>query len=234
MGILSRFADIMSANINAVLEKAEADHADVLLEEYLRDAKRDLAALKDETAAIIAEEMAAGRKVNDLEQEMTTLAKYAEQAVLAGNDGDAVRFLEGKAKAAAEKADAEQLYAGAKANSDRMREMTKKLMADINTASAKLSELRGKIAVAEQAERMEERGDRIANLGSGMARFDSLVSAVERRIDEADAKRGLNRELEDAFSMDTLKQKYSSEAAASESAEGVSAELAALKAKLGK
>ena len=234
MGILSRFADIMSANINAVLEKVEAEHADVLLEEYLRDAKRDLATLKDETAAIIAEEMAAGRKVNALEQEIETLAKYAEQAVLAGNDGDAVRFLEGKANAVQEKAVAEEMYASAKANSDRMREMTKKLMADITAASARLSELKGKIAVAEQAERMEERGDRLSNLGSGMARFDSLVSAVERRIDEADAKRGLNKQLDDAFSMDSLKQKYSSAAAAAETGEGVSAELAALKARLGK
>ncbi|MBR5502212.1 MAG: PspA/IM30 family protein [Oscillospiraceae bacterium] len=235
MGILSRFADIMNANITALLEKAETENADVLLEKYLRDAKQDLAELKTETAAIIAEEMAAGRKVNALEKEIETLTKYAEQAVLAGNDGDALKFLEGKAAAVKEKAIAEELYAGAKANSDRMRELTKKLMADINTAATKLAELKGKLAVAEQAEKMEERNDRLsASLGSGMARFDSLVDAVERRIDEIDAKKGLNKELSDEFSMDSLKEKYSTAEAAATAAEGLSAELAALKAKLGK
>ncbi len=66
MGIISRFTDIMNANISALLDKAENANADVLLEKYLKDAKADLAELKSETASVIAHEIAAGRKAGSL------------------------------------------------------------------------------------------------------------------------------------------------------------------------
>ena len=56
--IITRFADIMSANINSVLSKAEAKNADKLLENILPTPGDDLDQLKSETAAVIAEEMA--------------------------------------------------------------------------------------------------------------------------------------------------------------------------------
>ena len=234
MGIISRFTDIMNANISAMLDKAESANADVLLEKYLKDAKSDLAELKSETASIIADEMAAGRKAAALEKEADNLARYAERAVLAGNDGDAVKFLEAKANVLKEKVHADELYAAAKVNSDRMRELTKKLLADIATAEGKLNELKTKLAVAEQAEKAGQRNEKYAMYGSGLSKFDSLVDAVEKRIDEVEARKDLNKELAEEGSVKGLKEKYSTAQAAEETAETVSNELAALKAKLGK
>ena len=50
MGILNRFKDIMSANINALLDKCE-DPAK-MIDQYLRQLKEDLAEVKQETAAV--------------------------------------------------------------------------------------------------------------------------------------------------------------------------------------
>ena len=62
MGILSRFTDIISANINALLEKAEDPVK--MVNQYLLDAKSDLADVKQETAEVMAKEAAAKRKLD--------------------------------------------------------------------------------------------------------------------------------------------------------------------------
>ena len=50
MGILQRFSDIMSANINSLLSGAEEKNAGKLLEKYLADARANLEELKSETS----------------------------------------------------------------------------------------------------------------------------------------------------------------------------------------
>ncbi|MEG2233645.1 MAG: PspA/IM30 family protein [Oscillospiraceae bacterium] len=232
MGILSRFKDIMSANINSVLEKSESKNADKILENYLREAKDNLEQVKADTAGVIADEMAAGRKVGDLEEETVKLSKYAEQAVVSGNDSDAKKFLEGKNKAAAQKAEAEKVYAQAKVNSDRMREMTQKLVGDITTAENRLNELKAKLSVAQQTEKTNELNEKIGNAASSFSNYDNLADAVQKRIDEADAKAQLNKELNADYDIDSLKAKY--DVSADAAASSVDDELNALKAKLAK
>ena len=59
MGILSRFGDIMRANINDLLTGAENKNAEKLLNQYLRDAREDNTQVKNETSSVMAEETAA-------------------------------------------------------------------------------------------------------------------------------------------------------------------------------
>ena len=66
MGILSRFGDIMRANINDLLTGAENKNAEKLLNQYLRDAREDYAQVKNETASVMAEEAAAKRREYDI------------------------------------------------------------------------------------------------------------------------------------------------------------------------
>ena len=54
MGIMERFKDIMAANINALLDKAE--DPEKMIDQYLRNMESDLGKVKAETASVIAEE----------------------------------------------------------------------------------------------------------------------------------------------------------------------------------
>ena len=53
MGILKRFKDIMSSNINALLDKAE--DPEKMIDQYLRDLQEDLRKVKSETATVMAD-----------------------------------------------------------------------------------------------------------------------------------------------------------------------------------
>lgn len=231
MGILQRFSDIMSANINSLLSGAEEKNAGKLLEKYLADARANLEELKSETSAIIADEMAAARRVAANNEEIAKYDRYAEQAVLAGNDDDARKFLDAKSKLVAKKAELEAAYETAKSNSDKMRQMTRKLMEDIASAEGKMVELRAKLTVAEHKEKMDDLMHKVAGR-TDMSGFENMMEAVQKRIDSVDAKVALNEELADKMDIKKLEEKYSEKAA--EVSASVEADLAALKARLGK
>ena len=63
MGILSRFSDIMKANINDMLDKCEDPSK--MVDQTLRELKEDLAEVKKETAGVMAEEKNCKRRVDD-------------------------------------------------------------------------------------------------------------------------------------------------------------------------
>ncbi len=222
--IITRFADIMSANINSVLSKAEAKNADKLLEKYIADARRDLDQLKSETAAVIAQ----GRKLADAEADVTKYTQYAEAAVRAGNDGDARKFLGYKQQAAAKLTELQAAYQRAKENSEKMRLMSQKLTEEIEAANSKMSELKAKMSIAQSQERAQQLNSRLGNAGSSLNNMDSLFDAVQKRIDTIDAKAQLAEDLDPEAERRELERKYALGGAAA--ADPVEDELAKLKA----
>ena len=84
MGIMERFKDIMAANINALLDKAE--DPEKMIDQYLRNLESDLGKVKAETASVIAEESRARRALDECNANITKMQTYAEKAVAAGNE----------------------------------------------------------------------------------------------------------------------------------------------------
>ncbi len=95
MGILTRFRDIMSSNINALLDKAE--DPEKMIDQCLRNLNSDLNKVKAETAAIMAEEQRAKRTLDECKEEIAKMQSYAVKALEADNEDDARKFLEQKA-----------------------------------------------------------------------------------------------------------------------------------------
>jgi len=232
MGILSRFSDIMSANINAILSKAEAENADKLLEKYLRDAKESLAQAKAETAAVIAEETGLARKLADNEAACDKYENYAVSAVIKGNDDDARKFLAYKNRLEAEREEMYSQYARAKENSEKMRQLLKKLSDDINASEDRLRGLKQQLTVAKQQEKLNKLGEKFAN--NPLSGADSLFDAVQKRVDAADAAAALDKEfVKETREVEDLAKKYSA-AVQGIKADQVEDQLAMLKAGLGK
>lgn len=222
--ILKRFGDIMSANINALLDKAE--DPEKMIDKYLRDIEEDLRNVKAETAAVMAAETKAKRELEECAEEIAKMQKYAEKALLAGNEGDARKFLEKKAQLTEKQTSLKQAYDLAAVNASKMKEMHDKLVKDMDKLKAKRDAIKAKVAVAKTQEKMNKMGSSISGAGDAMAAFDRMEEKADRMLDEANAMSELNST---ADSIDDLAAKYDDTVNSS----AVDDELAALKAKMG-
>lgn len=76
--ILSRFSDIISSNINAVLDNME--DPEKMIDEYLRQMLDDLAEVKDNTAAVMAEETRSKRQVEENEADVLKSTRVCKKS----------------------------------------------------------------------------------------------------------------------------------------------------------
>lgn len=224
MGILTRFKDIMASNINALLDKCE--DPEKMIDQYLRNAESDLGKVKAETASVMAEETRSKRALDECNEEITKMQKYAMKAVEAGNDNDARQFLTKKKQLEEKKTALQQAYDLAAANASRMRQMHDKLVSDINDLNSRRDTMKAKLAVAKTQEKMNKMTSKMGNAGSSIADFDKLEAKIDKRLDEANAMAELNQSGD---SIEDLAQKYDQSPSSD-----VDDELAALKASMGK
>ena len=227
-GIIKRFKDIMSANINALLDKAE--DPEKMIDQYLRDMESDLGKVKAETAAVMAEETRAKRELDECGQEIEKMQRYAEKALTAGNEEDARKFLEKKAQLARNKETWQQVYDSASANAEKMKEMHDKLTKDIASLNERKASIKAKLAAAKAQQRMNDLTAKVGNVSvtDGVSAFDRMEAKADRMLDEANAMAELNTPSSEDLSVEDLKKKYDGGASAD-----VDDELAELKKKMG-
>lgn len=227
MGVIQRFTDIMSANINALLDRAE-DPAK-MIDQYLRNLQEDLAKVKEETASVMAEEKRCERELKECNAEIAKLQSYAEKAVMAGNDSDAKQFLMKKSSLVEKQAGLQQAYEAAAANSSKMKQMYDKLCSDISTLNARKDAIKAKVAVAKTQEKINKIGSSIQGAAENLSAFDRMEAKANQMLDKANAMAELNGALGQSGSVDDLMNKYDAQPSVA-----VGDELAALKAKMGR
>ncbi|MDL2217753.1 PspA/IM30 family protein [Christensenellaceae bacterium OttesenSCG-928-M15] len=225
MGILSRFGDIISSNINALLDKAE-DPAK-MIDEYLRKANNDLAEVKKETAGVMAEESRTKRLVDDNAAQVAKYQSLAQKALVAGNENDARVFIAKKQELESVGAGLQTAYAAAHENAIKMREMHDKLVNDINALNARRQAVKAKVAVAKTQEKVNKMGASADKLQGNMGAFERMEEKADRMLDQANAMNELNSRAVDEAQ--ALEQKYKG----ADVNASVEDELSALRAQLG-
>ncbi len=225
MGIISRFKDIMAANINALLDKAE--DPEKMIDQTMRNLTKDLGEVKEQTAAVMADEQRCKRELDECNSEIAKMQSYAEKALLAGNEADAMKFLEQKAQLTTKQTSLQQTYDVAAANAMKMRQMHDKLVKDINELNSRREAIKAKIKVAKTQQQLNEMTANITDSSSSFAAFERMEAKANSMLDKANAMSELNISTEES-GVDSLAAKYD---AAPDAA--VAEELAALKAKMG-
>lgn len=224
MSILSRFGDIMAANINALLDKAE-DPAK-MVDQTLRNLRENLADVKKETKAVMADELNAKRRLDECQAEIARYTNAATNAVKAGQDNDARILLEKKQSLSAKLTDLQQTYDLAHANATKMRQMHDKLVNDIAELETRKDTIKAKINVAKAQERINKVTDAAGDASDNLAAFDRMEDKADRLLDEAMAHAELNEGPKDEAA--DLADKYGG----GSSNMSVEDELAAIKASM--
>lgn len=224
MGFIDRIGDILSSNINAILDKAEdpVKMANYYLEKYIKE----LGECREDTAIIAAQAKARKREVEAAQRDVDKLNQMAINAVNAGEDDDARIILQRQAAAEQRLATAQENLKLAEAQADKMVEVYNKLVANIEVCRAKVQNIQATTALAKNQEKVT---GIMAKYGSGSTGADKLARAEEKaraRLDKAEAAAELDDETSDPLD---LEAKYGTSGTTS-----VDDKLAELKAKLGK
>ncbi|KLU56908.1 phage-shock protein [Paenibacillus sp. VT-400] len=182
MGILSRFKDVMKANVNHMLSRAEDPEKSV--NEYMRSLSSDLGQVKAETTAVLSDESRAKRALDECSAEVKKLQRYAEKSAESGDEDKARGFLEKKVKLADKLNELQAAYERASAKAKMMKHMNDKLVADLGQLEARHAELKGRMADAKAQQQTNERN---ASAGRADAALKAMEDKANQALNEAEA-----------------------------------------------
>ena len=218
MGVFSRFSDIINANINTVLEKAEDPEKIIRL--MVQEMEDTLVEIRSAAAKCIADRKETGRHIQYLEREKEEWSRRAELAIR--------RDREDLARAAlSEKQAIEDKTASLNEELNVLDSQLEKFNSDITQLQSKLTDaktrqrsivIRHKTATSQLSARQHIHSDRIDEM---LFRFEN----AERRIDRVESE-------SESLSMGRT-QSLADQIEGLEDDDRVEAELAELKSKVG-
>ncbi|WP_205412035.1 PspA/IM30 family protein [Paenibacillus sp. O199] len=182
MGILSRFRDVMRANVNHALARSQDPEKTV--NEYMQSLSSDLGQVKAETAAVLSDESRAKRALDECSAEIKKLQRYAEKSAESGDEAKARGFLEKKAEQAKKRNELQAAYDRASAKAKMMKHMHEKLVADMGQLEARHTELKGRMAAANAQQQANERNASAANANAALK---AMEDKANQALNEAEA-----------------------------------------------
>jgi phage shock protein A len=219
MGTFSRFRHVVSANVNALLEKAE--DPDKMLKALVREMEDAMTEAREAASTLIAEEKTLSRRVGALREKQDEWADRAEQAVKKEREDLARQALAHKAAAAEEQAASEISLEQARTGIQQVNRDIERLEKRLDEARRKQAEWQKTEPTRQPESRYESPADR--QLNSVMGRFERLeaqMDHLEARVESYDIGRTGVRDWPQGLD-------------AVEADEKVEAELAELKSRLG-
>lgn len=218
MGIFGRMSDILKANINDLIDRAE--DPEKLMEQMIREMQEQLRDAKIQVAKAIADEK---RLEQQMKQNQVQSKNWESKAMLALKKGDDRLATE----ALKQKKTYDGLVSSIQPQWEQQNTLSQKLKDSLRALESKIDEARRKkeilIARQKRAEAQKKIHDVMSGLNdnSAFATFDRM----EQRVMEVEAQAEAAIELE----TESLEDQFE----ALEAGAGVEEELAALKAKMG-
>lgn len=212
MGVVTRFTDLVNANINAALDKAE--QPEKMLRLVIQELEETLVEARSQAAKNIADKKALTRKKENLNTQVSDWLSKAETALAKDREDLAKQALIEKSKCEAELIEIEKVLVVLTANLEGMNK-------DISSLQQKLSEARGKqqklikreaAAVTQLKSKKVLDSYNVAEIEQRYETFARKVDAMESKVEayelssnpsldeefrQLEAESQLNKELEE-------------------------------------
>lgn len=181
MGIFSRMSDIINANINAMLDKAEDPQKMIRL--IIQEMEDTLVEVRSSSVRVLAERKAAGRRLEQLEAEARAWEGKARLAIGKGREDLARAALQEKHEIEDEVDAVGRELAATDEHIERLNDEIAKLQAKLNDAKAKKKALLIRSQTVESRIKVRRQVNRDA-LDGAFARFEHF----ERRMDNLESQ----------------------------------------------
>lgn len=218
MGIFGRMSDILKANINELIDKAE-DPAK-LMDQMIREMQESLREAKIEVAKAIADEK---RLEQQVKQNQVQAQNWESKAMLALKKGEENLATE----ALKQKKSYDQLVTSVQPQWEQQNQLSSKLKDSLRALESKIDEARRKKEILTARQKRAEAQKKVQEVMTGLNDRSAFATfeRMEKKVMEIEAQADAAVELESASLDDQFK--------ALEAGSDVQDELAALKAKMG-
>lgn len=223
LDVFGRIKDIVSANIDELLSKAEDPEkmADQMVRKY-EDAIKDLLG---STASIMASAREAKAKLDACDGEIRKYSTYAERALRDANEEKARQAILLKQEQEDLRPTLEQSYLTVKEQADKAEEDYRKLTAGLEKTKARAEAMKNTVRTAKVKNQAGAVQMKSVNTAAGlMSQFDRMEAKANRMLHEAEAREDLTAHGSAAAELDALYGDHSNSR--------VEEELEALKRKL--
>jgi phage shock protein A len=191
MGMFSRIFDIFTANLNALLDRAE--NPEVMLDQMIRDMEGSLARARRYAAVAIAAESRLRRDRDDNRDQVEQWTARAREALAAGREELARRALARKQEHNLLARSLEEEYTEALQAGQSARTALQALEARLAEARAKQRVLLARHRTAQVRIEVYRHLDvGRTNFGASAARFDRLADRLSQRVEELTAEAELH------------------------------------------
>jgi phage shock protein A len=199
MSILDRIGDLISANVNDLLEKAE--DPEKMANEYLRQLNHYYYETKDDVASAMAQEKRLQDKMLDAQAEAEKYRRHAENALRSNQEDLARRALERKRQALKLAGQYEEQFKQQDAQVDELEEALAAIEARMAQMQAKRDALAAKRSRIETHESIRRTARTLSNT-SAVDKMETLEDRVEGQLAKSEAMAELeagsvDKQLED-------------------------------------
>jgi len=197
MGMFSRFTDIINANINSMLDKAE--NPEKMIKLIIQEMEETLVEVRSTAAKHIAEKKTLTREVRNLESSVTNWQEKAELAISKGRDDLAKQALTEKHKCANKLEDLQSEFEELNTFLSAVQEDSQRLQDKLSEAKRRQDALLLRQQSAEVRLKVREKAT-VHNIDEAISKFERYqqkIDRVEAQIEAYDMTQ--NKDLDSQF-----------------------------------